>query len=224
MNLRRPLAVFGAAAAALALGCSDTGVEPSSEPRNLTVVQGSSALASFGTAQKTASFKIDPNGTTVSLFGIYDLSFPAGSVCDPDRDGCVPATHPIAVKATMDVGNGRISVDFSPHLEFVPTKDVILSTDALSWFIRANAGYILTHRTFAQRFVLLYASQLNGAGQDDSKVDPTARTTIELKTGRVWRRIKHFSGYWITTGLPCIPTPDEPLCVEVDPLNPIILP
>jgi hypothetical protein len=30
----------------------------------------------------------------------------------------------------------------------------------------------------------------------------------------VWRRIKHFSGYNVVSGLPCDPSPDDPNCVD----------
>jgi hypothetical protein len=37
---------------------------------------------------------------------------------------------------------------------------------------------------------------------------------VNLTTGLVWRRVKHFSGYSVTSGLACDPSPGNPDCVD----------
>ncbi|HEX4684046.1 MAG TPA: hypothetical protein VH277_15120, partial [Gemmatimonadaceae bacterium] len=46
--------------------------------------------------------------------------------------------------------------------------------------------------------------------------DASVATHVNLATGRVWRRIKHFSGYNIFTGEKCLPMSDDSNCVQVD--------
>jgi len=47
---------------------------------------------------------------------------------------------------------------------------------------------------------ILYCKEVGGSCSDESKVDPTMLTVRDPATGLLRRRIKHFSGYSITTG------------------------
>jgi hypothetical protein len=46
--------------------------------------------------------------------------------------------------------------------------------------------------------------------------DPSLVTHVDLNTGTVWRRVKHFSGYLMGSGESCEPSPDFPECIAVD--------
>jgi hypothetical protein len=47
----------------------------------------------------------------------------------------------------------------------------------------------------------------------DAALDASLVTHINLNTGVVWRRVKHFSGYSQAAGTPCDPSPTNPDCV-----------
>jgi hypothetical protein len=59
-----------------------------------------------------------------------------------------------------------------------------------------------------------YTPDFGATGYTDAGYDLSQITHINLSTGLVWRRIKHFSGYNVTSGLPCDPSPDDPDCID----------
>ncbi len=107
--------------------------------------------------------------------------------------------------------NAGPAIDFSPALRFNPTKTVTLTTAAYASVI---SSHFSSHRELLRNFGIYYTPDLGMAGATDAAFDQTLRTYISLSTGLVWRRVKHFSGYSITVGLPCDPSPDNPDCVD----------
>jgi len=61
--------------------------------------------------------------------------------------------------------------------------------------------------------ILVITALLIGLGGLD-RVNAFIATHVNLTTGIVWRRVKHFSGYNISSGLPCDPSPDDPDCID----------
>ena len=64
-----------------------------------------------------------------------------------------------------------------------------------------------------------YAPAIGTDGISDALQDPSVRTIIVGSTGRIFRRIKHFSGYLIHMGegfVPCDPAEGDPRCTWVD--------
>ncbi len=167
-------------------------------------------------------------GGSVSVLGLYTLDLPAGAVCDPNAadtqagyasgawdSACTAATSDVTVHATVKWSNHRLWVDFS-SVRFVPTKTVTLSTDVLASLVRYYGQNGLTTYGFAKKMGLLFASSIDGAPANDAKGDLSLMTYINYTTGRISRRVKHFTGYSIVTGLECEVTPDDPYCVEMD--------
>ncbi|MGH7619771.1 MAG: hypothetical protein ACREPM_21370 [Gemmatimonadaceae bacterium] len=64
---------------------------------------------------------------------------------------------------------------------------------------------------------MFYEPTLGAKLVGDASTDASLVTHINLSTGAVWRRIKHFSGYSVTAGTACDPSPDNPDCVEGPP-------
>jgi hypothetical protein len=99
---------------------------------------------------------------------------------------------------------------------FSPSAKVIISTDIFASYILATQDYFRTHHNALSEFAILYSPSLGEKGVSDFSVDKSVTTHVDLNTGLVWRRVKHFSGYSIITGEPCEPSPDNPDCIEVD--------
>jgi hypothetical protein len=172
-------------------------------------------------------FAIPAQGGTINILDAYTLNFPANSVCDPTSSDtqtgyanqawdapCTVATGDIQVRATLKWSNGVLYADFQPALRFVPSKVVTISTGLLAPVVQyyRNAGV-------AQGWSIGYAPGIDAGGVNDALNDASLRTVINGSTGKIWRRVKHFSGYMIATGdgyIPCDPAQGNPLCVWVN--------
>ena len=173
-----------------------------------------------------SDFVVDGGGGSFSL-GAYTVSFSGNSVCDPsvstygdtewDKNCAVLAdVQSIKVHATVSRTSTGIAVDFTPALRFSPSAKVIVSTDVFASYILANQDYLRTHRSALSAFAILYSPSLGAKGVSDFAADRSVTTHVDLNTGLVWRRVKHFSGYSIVSGQPCEPSPDNPDCIEIE--------
>jgi hypothetical protein len=193
-------------------------------------ISGSPALAALA-APTTVDFVIPAAGGRVSILGMYTLNFPAQAVCDPSakdsQDGyaaaawnapCTVTTADITVHATLKWSHNRLWADFSPSLRFDPSKTVTISTDLLSPIVRfyaaANGGD--GSNGLSRKWGILFAPAIDAPPVDDSKADASVRTTVNFTTGRISRRIWHFTGYNIYTGVPCTVQESDPYCIETD--------
>ena len=81
----------------------------------------------------------------------------------------------------------------------------------------ANQDYFQTHPNALNAFAILYSPGLGVQGVSAiSRPTEASSTHVDLNTGLIWRRVKHFSGYSIVSGESCDPSPDNPDCVEID--------
>jgi hypothetical protein len=218
MRLPARLFLTGAAGFVLASCVADRAVAP------VASVNGNPALRALIVAQ-TTDIVIPVNGGHISLFNVYDLDVPANAVCDMNAADsqagyaeaawdapCTPATSDVRVTATAKWMNGTLYVDFQPALRFVPSKTVTLSTLVAASVIQSNSDS-------KDGFVINYAPSVGSAGVSDALSDPTVVTRVFGSSGKVSRRIKHFSGYMINVGgelVPCDPGLGDPRCVWVD--------
>jgi hypothetical protein len=151
----------------------------------------------------------------VYWLGQYLLVVPANAVCDPATSSygpgtwdapCHPAGGSVHVDATVTTIDGRDYVDFNPHLRFVPSSDpsgwVTIHTIRLA----AIGGH-----GDLRRFAILFSETPGGPVVDESASDPTLATHVNTWTGGVWRRVKHFTGYNVHTGMidDCTPGVDD---------------
>jgi hypothetical protein len=211
-----------AVTAMLAAGCQDNAVAPRADGVDQSVVSGG-GFAGALTSTDTSRFDIviDPSRSmTYQLGADNSLTFPANSLCDPTHSSYGPTewdkpcavaktTTTIHVKAWMDrEGNPR--TDFSPNVRFVPSKDQ--SKWVMLAFADADGG-----RHADKTGSIVYCPDLtkhHAKCEDEAKTDPTLVTFRDPATKQLRRRIKHFSGYSITTGEPCDPSPEDPDCVD----------
>ena len=225
--------ILSGAALLVVVSCvNDTSVAPS---LSAPPVIGSPALAALAIPTST-DFVIPVAGGQIAILdGMYNLDVPANAVCDPNaqdsQDGyaasawdapCTPASADITVHATLKWSHNRLWVDFSPALRFVPSQTVTISTDLLSAGVRYYAGQGGSDNSNgrSRKWGIMYAGEIDGKPVDDSRADVSIRTKIDFGTGRISRRVQHFSGYNILTGLECVVTYTDPYCIESDPFHP----
>ena len=221
MRLPARFLLTGAAAIAVSSCSPDRAAAP-----GYPTVSGSSVLRALVVAQ-TVDFVVPANGGTIDLLGAFTLTFPAGAVCDPNAEDtqvgyanqqwdapCTPTTEDIPVRAVLKYTNGKLYTDFQRALRFAPDKNVILSTNVMSGQVQWQNDIGDT-----DGWTILFAPAIDAEGVADAAADPSVRTVIVGSTGKVYRRIKHFTGYLIATEegwLPCDPSQGNPLCVWVE--------
>jgi hypothetical protein len=155
------------------------------------------APAAFSTVVGVTSFVYTPEEGVTQRFGDHLISIPAGAICDPATSGygadfwdlpCSPLATPLTITATSFVDDyGRPYVDFEPAIRFSPSTEVRLYLrDG-----RRPKGYVLS---FA------YCTP-GGTCVDESLQDSSLVTS---RVGKIFsRRLKHFSGYYITASDEC---------------------
>ncbi|HET7457675.1 MAG TPA: hypothetical protein VFJ74_08460 [Gemmatimonadaceae bacterium] len=141
-------------------------------------------------------FAVDNADTTkVQLFNTTNVKFTPNSVCDlassygPGEwdQPCTPNVGPVVITAKgWHDENGQPRVDFQPHLRFNP----------------AASAVVLSFRDEYGTGAALRIDYCNDAGlcYDESQADPSLVTRYNSASRKYHRRIKHFSGYNISTG------------------------
>ena len=223
---RNTLLLLVGAAAALAVACRDSVVAPVRNSSSLSASASSSFSASQSSHGRTllGTIELSPNGGTYHV-GDFDIVVPAGAVCDQAKtkygarhwdDDCEPASRSITVKVIAQTRHDGVSVDFQPDLRFRPSAGwVTIRTNAYAPLLTSDAVRALSpSAAFFQNFVILYAPSGGGSRVDEARstLDPTMVTHVNLTTGIVWRRVKHFSGYLVTAGFNCGPAGDNTTC------------
>jgi hypothetical protein len=197
------------AATALLAACSDGSVAPQERAPEASTSFGGGYTGSL-TSTDTVKFSItiDPwRSTTYYVGDGNSLYFPAGSVCDPSSSygitewdkscSAIRSSITVNVKAWLD-GQGHARVDFLPHLRFVPS---VLPT---GWVNITFADFQASLNPF---YNILYCPTDISSCYDESKTDATLLTVRNAVTGKVTRRIKHFSGYMVGAGDDSVPPP-----------------
>lgn len=226
LPMRVNLRTLVVAAATLTIAaCGDSSTAPGDASALRPAGHGPSLDLSLGNLLLGTDFTLNQNGGTFPLAGgLYTIVFPTNAVCDLNStygtdqwdQPCTLATKSIKVHATVSVTSTGLAVDFSPSLRFSPSATVILYTDTYAATIKANSAYFSANHAALRPFAMYWAPTFLGATVPDYLTDPTAVTHVNLTTGRIWRRVKHFSGYSLSTGQACNPSPDDPDCIEVD--------
>jgi len=193
--------------------CNDGNVAPQNQGAN---VSGGGALATL-TQTDTVNFHftITPDADRTIYIGAgNNLHIPAGSVCDPTSsygtsewdNACTPASHPIQIDASAWLdANNHPRIDFATHLRFVP------STNPANWVTISFTDTIAAQDSTAD---ILYCATSYSQCVSELTGDATLITVKNTVTGKVTRRIKHFSGYLLSTGAPCEVSELNPDCVE----------
>jgi hypothetical protein len=206
MPLSRNLAALAAAVgAALSGACGDP---PTTAPPTLSTydlasdladdsARGQAPTSGRGGANRnthTVTFTVYPDSGATIAVDAHRIEFGPQAICDPARSSygpavwdapCDVANRGVRITATSYVdAQGRPAVDFEPALRFNPASRVTL---------------FLLHPPSAgdPRFQILWRSP-NGTLVDESAVDPSLATRSGA-FGYKYRRIKHFSGYTVST-------------------------
>ena len=220
MRRNLSLLLVGASALLAATACSDVGVAPQRGAGQ--AAPAASFDVAHGNDRTSSTFVIRKQGGLVEVRmpgvaePLFTLAVPANAVCDPadgygDFDSaCTPLGQNVRVTATFHDVNGSPGVDFSPELRFDPSKVVTIST------VRDRAAVLAMAQSPSPNwnaFAILYTPDDFQQVIADAQYDPDAITHINTTTGLVWRRIKHFSGYWVGTGyVSCDSTSTDPAC------------
>ena len=230
---RKPLLLLVGAAAALAVGCRDSIVAPAGNPNVLSASASPSFSASNNNHSREllGTLELSPNGGIYHV-GEFDIVVPAGAVCDPETtkygakhwdDDCAPANRSITVNVVAKRHGNSVSVDFQPDLRFRPSAGwVMIQTHAYSSLLTSDAVRQLSpNSSFFQSLAILYVPTGGSSHIDEvrSTGDASMLTHVNLSTGLVWRRVKHFSGYLINAGYSCPSPLDDGSCSVDDPSN-----
>jgi hypothetical protein len=182
--------------------CSDS-TAPNVQHQDRTDLSGQGSTAQL-TSNDTLRFgiTIDPNKVTQFPLGSGNyIVFPAQSLCDPytstygqtewDKP-CAVATSKftVSVKAWLD-GSGNPHLDFNPGIRFVPTLD------PAGW---VNMSFTDSYAALNPWYNILYCPTVGSTCINEALSDPTMATITDPLTGRLTRRIKHFSGYMVGAG------------------------
>lgn len=189
--------------AMLVAGCAENSSAPTVAATKDFTIPGGGATAALTTADTIRfTFVIDPSRSiTYSLGAGNTITFPAGSLCAPwstygsgqwDRP-CSVATSPVTVytKAWLDAA-GYAHVDFDKHVRFVPTSN------PAGWVMLSLYDYGAMTAPWTK--INYCPSSLAGSCIDESLTDPSVATVKDPVTGKLIRRVKHFSGYSLTSG------------------------
>jgi hypothetical protein len=184
--------------------CGESAIAPATQATETitpTTLGSSASLSGWDTIR--FNIVIDPSQkTTYTLGQGNNITFPAGSLCDPTKStygvgewdkSCTVATHSqtINAKAWLD-GAGHPHIDFSPSVRFLP------SMNPLNWVMLSFTDY---SASWLGSSAIGYCKDVNDKNcKDEAKDDLTMVTVKDPITGRLSRRIKHFSGYNVFSG------------------------
>ena len=194
--VRWPMLALLLAAAA----CSDSGFEPKAPGAG-----ASSSLLGVeqfdGVDTTVTKFTIDP--TTATLFtvgGTHALYIPAHAVCDLATSSygpgewdkpCTPMARPLVITAkSWKNAQGLPQVDFSPSLRFNPNAE-----GNVTLYLA-----IMSRKKLKSSPSILYCAVAGAVCVNEQLTDPTLATHTDTKDGYAFRRIKHFSGYNVSSG------------------------
>jgi hypothetical protein len=213
------------AVAALAVACQDA-VAPANKANPLSA--SAAALDAKGgfnyNRSQLGTLELSPNGGTYHV-GDFDIVVPAGAVCDPATakygakhwdDDCRPLTRSLTVSVVAKKQAGGLSVDFQPDIRFKPSAGwVIIRTNAYSSLLTSSTvRQLSTNSSFFQNFAIFYLPTGGGTQIDEARStgDASMVTHVDLGSGLVWRRVKHFSGYVVYAGFSCPSVADDGTC------------
>ena len=201
MNNASRIALLSSLAAIAA--CGESATAPPNRPIQPAGATGGGSTDNLVPGD-TLRFTITINPTTSQSYDLgngHTVYFPQGSVCDPMKstygvgtwdDKCPKLPAPLVENVTAWIDSaGNPYEDFSPGIRFMPTtnpaKYVILS------FTDPSASANLS-------MDILWCATTSSPCIDETSTDSTEATQHDPVSGKVWRRIKHFSGYNVAAG------------------------
>lgn len=147
------------------------------------------------TAGTSYTVTIDPQVRNVLHFGDHTLVIPARSICAADAgygvglwdDDCKTEKNDVTITALVRTTDGGIPrIDFSPAMRFSPKQAVTLMMYVPNLTPELPVGSILYCATATTLICV-----------DEALADPVLQTFRDYSTSSVYRRIKHFTGYFV---------------------------
>jgi len=185
----------------LLTGCSSDSTSPKtaapklSQSKSSPFVPSAAAKALIGVADGTYEFTIDPTVDQAVNLGPNHLGIPANAICDIAtssygadhwNESCAPQTEPVRVTAIVrNAASDHPSIDFYPAMRFAPDKSVNL-------YIYVPVGM----DDFQKNWKMKYCNDEMFCA-DESLTDSDLGSFVDRDNTLVFRRIKHFSGYWV---------------------------
>lgn len=198
--IRSPLKWPMLALLIVAAACSDTGLEPKTVPTSASAsLLGISASDVVDTT--VTQFTIDPSTATWFTVGkTHGLYIPAHAVCDlatssygPGQwdKACTPMATPLVITAkSWKNAQGLPQVDFSPSLRFNPSAGT-----EVTLFLKVTSSKKLRSNP-----AIYYCATVGAVCVDEQLTDPSLATRVDNQNSFAYRRIKHFSGYNVSSG------------------------
>lgn len=156
---------------------------------------GSRGVPEGAEASSTYAVTIDPRRPNVLRFGVYTLDLPSNAICTQssgyglemfDRE-CQTEKYPVTVTALVrSMPGGVPRIDLMPEMRFSPKRVVTLTLSVAD-----------VRRRMSSPRILYCATLSTTACVDEAELDPTLATHVDTAEGTVFRRIKHFSGYFV---------------------------
>src|SRR5438105_1899364 len=210
--LRRYVPLLIAGSAFIAAACRDAIAPTRSTTKDLATLSYKGAFVSHAVfadddAESKAqvfTFKLKAKGGRAHV-GKFTIDYPANAVCDPAtstygpdewNNPCETLNEDITVTARLWVEDGRSHTDFSPDLRFDPAKDVYMST-----VVPELKGKEDNDATRAQ-FSIWYSRREGDVRYliNDADGDSRLASKFDNSNGKAWRKIQHFSGYFVQWG------------------------
>lgn len=172
--------------AVLATACRE-GAPPTAPAPSLAI--------GVGLQEGITSFMVRPGESRSYVMGDHKISFSANAICNPDISTygpgewdapCEVVKTPIRITATAWTDeHGRPRIEFEPALRFHPDANVTL--------------YLMDKAASADSMnaKILWVAP-DGALIDESLTDPSVATYVG-PNGFLYRRVKHFSGFTVST-------------------------
>ncbi len=149
-----------------------------------------------GAPLDTAEVTFDNSQGLTATFGANKIVIPPNSVCDLASSGygtsywnlpCTLQAGSITIDVVWSTRLGHAYIEFEPELRFSPAQTVLL-------YLTDKKTIQAMHNDWA----ILWRDE-TGAWVNEALTDPSLKT-YPAPGGAVYRRIKHFSGYYISAG------------------------
>jgi hypothetical protein len=204
MMARYRISTLATLAAVLLAGCSGETTAPNaakttiSQQRISPFAPTDAQKALVGISNGTYSLKFDPSQDNAFTLGANYLSLPAHAVCKLDgssgygteywNQSCVPETDSVTISVEIsDAETDHPRLDFHPAMRFSPDRNVSL-------YIYVPVGM----HDFLKSWVMKYCDD-TGTCQNEAANDSDLKSYADHDAQMVFRRIKHFSGYTVTS-------------------------
>lgn len=202
----RPIGLLLSGVVAASSACSMDATAPSSlaAPESAALARGGKQAAVgvrsvhdrfAGATVTTYTVTIDPRRRNLLSFGPHTLDVPAQAICgtasgyglDSFGLNCGAATSPVTITAKLrSTSAGVPRIDLTPELRFSPRRTVTLRLYVPN----------LARGSFTGR-ILYCPTETMDRCVDEAVIDPSLETHVNHRESTLFRRIKHFSGYFV---------------------------